>query len=344
LRRMIINGKEIRDKAYIIVEIAGNFSSLEEAKKLIDGAIYAGVDAVKLQTYKADTLASVKARYEMENTGNVSQYEIFKEGELSEEEHFEIYKYANKKNIDIFSTPSHIDDIALLKKLGTNVYKIGSDDAYNLPFIEEVAKLNKPIMVATGMRTIYEVDEIVDTIMKTGNKNFMIFHAITSYPTTYELANLNVIKTMLDRYPNIIIGYSDHTVGWQCSYAARVMGAMVIERHFTLDREAEGPDHILSSTPEEMKILVDAIKIFEEAQGDGIKMPVGQELKNRKNNAKSIILAKDIKKHEMLSKSHLSIKRPGYGIEPKKIYDLIGKQVNRDLEKDSILSWDDIGE
>ncbi|HIP02031.1 MAG TPA: N-acylneuraminate-9-phosphate synthase [Campylobacterales bacterium] len=341
---MIINGKEIRDKAYIIVEIAGNFSSLEEAKKLIDGAIYAGVDAVKLQTYKADTLASVKARYEMENTGNVSQYEIFKEGELSEEEHFEIYKYANKKNIDIFSTPSHIDDIALLKKLGTNVYKIGSDDAYNLPFIEEVAKLNKPIMVATGMRTIYEVDEIVDTIMKTGNKNFMIFHAITSYPTTYELANLNVIKTMLDRYPNIIIGYSDHTVGWQCSYAARVMGAMVIERHFTLDREAEGPDHILSSTPEEMKILVDAIKIFEEAQGDGIKMPVGQELKNRKNNAKSIILAKDIKKHEMLSKSHLSIKRPGYGIEPKKIYDLIGKQVNRDLEKDSILSWDDIGE
>jgi N,N'-diacetyllegionaminate synthase len=296
---MIIGNKEIKDKAYVIAEIAGNFSNLGEAKKLIDGAVYAGADAVKLQTYKADTLASKKAKYEMENTGNVSQYELFKEGELSEEEHLEIYKYANEKNIDIFSTPSHIDDVKLLEKLGTKVYKIGSDDSYNLPFIEEVAKLHKPIMVATGMRTIYEVDEIVNTIMKTGNKNFMLFHAVTSYPTPYELANLNVIKTMLDRYPNIVIGYSDHTIGWQCSYAARVMGAIVIERHFTLDRNANGSDHILSSTPEELKLLIDAIRIFEQAKGDGIKMPVGQELINRKNNSKSIVLNKNIKKNEI---------------------------------------------
>jgi N,N'-diacetyllegionaminate synthase len=340
---MIIGNKEIKDKAYVIAEIAGNFSNLGEAKKLIDGAVYAGADAVKLQTYKADTLASKKAKYEMENTGNVSQYELFKEGELSEEEHLEIYKYANEKNIDIFSTPSHIDDVKLLEKLGTKVYKIGSDDSYNLPFIEEVAKLHKPIMVATGMRTIYEVDEIVNTIMKTGNKNFMLFHAVTSYPTPYELANLNVIKTMLDRYPNIVIGYSDHTIGWQCSYAARVMGAMVIERHFTLDRNANGSDHILSSTPEELKLLIDAIRIFEQAKGDGIKMPVGQELINRKNNSKSIVLNKNIKRNEVLSKEHLSIKRPGYGIEPKKIYELIGRRVNKDMKKDDIVKWEDLG-
>lgn len=344
MRKMIIGNKEIKEKAYVIAEIAGNFSSLDEAKKLIDGAVYAGADAVKLQTYKADTLASTKAKYEMENTGNVSQYDLFKEGELSEEDHEEIYKYANEKNIDIFSTPSHTLDIELLERLGTSVYKIGSDDSYNLPFIEEVAKLQKPLMVATGMRTIYEVDEIVNTIMKTGNSNFMIFHAITSYPTPYELANLNVIKVMLERYPNILIGYSDHTIGWQCSYAARVMGAMVIERHFTLDRNAKGPDHILSSTPEELKILIDAIRIFEKAQGNGLKMPMGQEIINRKNNSKSVVLSKNISKSEVLTKQHLSIKRPGYGIEPKKMYDLIGKRVNKDLSKDDILSWDDIGE
>ena len=146
MRRMIINEREIKDKAYVIAEIAGNFATLEEAKKLIDGAIYAGADAVKLQTYKADTLASKKAKYEMENTGNVSQYDLFKEGELSEQDHIEIYKYANEKGIDIFSTPSHAEDIELLERLGTSVYKIGSDDAYNLPLIEEIAKLQKPLM------------------------------------------------------------------------------------------------------------------------------------------------------------------------------------------------------
>ncbi len=344
MRQLILNDKVIRDKAYIIAEIAGNFSTIEEAKKLIDGAVYADADAVKLQTYKADTLASKKAKYEMENTGNVSQYELFKEGELSKEDHETIYKYAQEKNIDIFSTPSHIDDVEMLEELGTSAYKIGSDDSYNLPFIEEVAKLHKPLMVATGMRTIYEIDEIVNAIMKTGNDNFMLFHAITSYPTPYELANLNVIKTMLDRYPNIMIGYSDHTIGWQCSYAARVMGAMMIERHFTLDRNAKGPDHILSSTPDELKILVDAIRIFETARGNGIKMPVGQELINRKNNAKSIVIDKDIKKGETLSKEHLAIKRPGYGIEPKRIYDMIGRKVNKNLAKDTILTWDDLGE
>ena len=197
------------------------------------------------------------------------------------------------------------------------------------------------MIVATGMRTIFEVDEIINTIMITGNNNFCIMHAITAYPTPYELANLNVVRTMLERYPNILIGYSDHTIGWQCSYAARVMGAMVIERHFTLDPNAKGPDHILSSTPEEMKMLVDAIRIFEKAEGNGIKMPIGQEIVNRRNNAKSVVLNKQIKRGEVLSREHLAIKRPGYGIEPKRIYEIIGRKASRDLDRDDVLTWDE---
>lgn len=344
MRRLAINNRVIFSDSYVIAEIAGNFQSIEEAKKLVDGAVWAGADAVKLQTYRADTLASKVARYQMENTGNVSQYDLFKEGELGFDAHQEIYAYARQSGIDIFSTPSHITDVELLEQLGTSVYKIGSDDSANLEFIEAIAGLGKPLIIATGMRTIYEVDDIVNAVYKTGNKNFALLHAVTSYPTAYELANLNVIRTLMDRYPQLLIGYSDHTVGWQCSFAARVMGALIIERHFTLDRNAPGPDHILSSTPDELKLLVDAIRIFEKAKGDGMKMPVGQELINRKNNGKSVVLSKPITKGQMLTRDHLCVKRPGYGIEPKKLNELIGKPVNKSLTADAVIQWDDLGE
>ncbi len=330
--------------AFVIAEIGGNFVNLEDAKKLIDAAVNSGADAVKLQTFKADTLASRKAKYEMENTGNVSQYELFREYEIGKEMHEEIYDYAKKRGMQIFSTPSHLDDVKMLEELGTSVYKIGSDDSSNLEFITAVAATQKPIIIATGMCTLLEVDDIVNAVMTTGNENFCIMHAITSYPTKYEIANLNVIKTLQDRYPGVLIGYSDHTIGPQCSIAARVMGAMIIERHFTLDKNGDGPDHILSSDEEEMKFLIDSIRILELAFGNGVKMPVKQELINRKNNRKSIVIEKPISKGQYLTAAHLAVKRPGYGIEPKKLLDLVGKPVSRDLEKDDVLTWDFIGE
>jgi len=330
--------------AYVIAEIGGNFTDLINAKKLIDSAVNAGADAVKLQTFKADTLASRKAKYEMENTGNVSQYELFKEYEIDKKMHEDIYAYAREKGIDIFSTPSHLDDVEMLECLGTSVYKVGSDDSSNLEFIRSVAATQKPIIIATGMCTLLEVDDIINAVMTTGNKNFCIMHAITSYPAKYEIANLEVINTFKNRYPGVLIGYSDHTIGPQCSIAARVMGAMIIERHFTLDKNGEGPDHILSSDEEEMKFLINSIRIIESAFGNGVKMPVKQELINRKNNRKSIVVDKDIAKGQYLTTSHLAVKRPGYGIEPKKLLDLVGKPVNCDLEKDDVLTWDLIGE
>lgn len=329
--------------AYIIAEIGGNFTTTDEAAKLIDAAVASGADAVKLQTFKAETLASRKAKYEMANTGNVSQFTLFQQYEIDERMHEEIYAYARSQNMEIFSTPSHMTDVEMLEKLGTSVYKVGSDDTSNLEFIRDLAATQKPLIVSTGMCTAIEVDEIVDTIMSTGNKNFSILHAITSYPTAYDIVNLKVIESFINRYPGVVIGYSDHTIGVQCCLAARVMGALILERHFTLDKNAEGPDHMLSSDPEEMKYLIDSVRIIETAMGDGVKMPVMQEQINRRNNRKSIVMEKSIAKGEFLTRDHLSVKRPGYGIEPKKLNDLIGRPVGQDLEKDDVLTWDLIG-
>ena len=344
MRSLRVNRRVISDNnpVYVVAEIGGNFKTLREAQCLIDAAVDAGVDAVKLQTYRADTLASKQAMYEMENTGNVSQHDLFREYEVSENDHITIFEYAASRNIDIFSTPSHVSDLEMLEQIGTSVYKIGSDDSSNLSFIRVVSETQKPLIVSTGMCTIFEVDEIVNTIMQTGNKNFAIMHAVTCYPTPYDLANLNVINAFLERYRDIVIGYSDHTIGPQCAIAACVMGALIIERHFTLDKNASGPDHILSSDKEEMKFIVDSIRIIEQAYGSEVKMPTGQETINRKNNRKSIVLEKDIKKGDSLTLGHMTVKRPGYGIEPKRIHDMIGRKVNKDMHKDDILSWDSI--
>lgn len=346
MRKFTIENTNIGDghPCYVIAEIGGNFKTFEEAKDLIDAAKYSGSNAVKLQTFKADTLASKKAKYQMENTGNVSQYDLFKEYEIGKELHEKVYEYSKKLGLDIFSTPSHEDDLAMLESIGTNVYKIGSDDSNNLNFITKVASLQKPIIVATGMCTLKEVDEIVDAITKTGNDNFAILHAITSYPTEYDIANLNVIKTFKNRYPGVVIGYSDHTIGMQCSLAARTIGADIIERHFTMDRNAEGPDHILSSDPEEMKFLVDSIRIIEKALGSGNKMPVKQEMINRNNNRKSIVVKIDIRKGMTISSENICVKRPGHGIEASKFNSILGLTVNKDLAVDEVITWNDIGE
>ncbi|CAH6889720.1 AFP-like domain-containing protein [Vibrio chagasii] len=346
MRNFFIGDRVIGDNqpCYVIAEIGGNFKTYNEAKKLIDAAHEAGADAVKLQTFKAETLASKLAKYEMANTGNVSQYDLFKEYEIGKELHEKVYAYSKEKGLDIFSTPSHASDLQMLEDIGTNVYKIGSDDSNNLNFIAEVAALQKPLIVATGMCTLKEVDDIVDTISKTGNTNFSILHAITSYPTEYNIANLNVIKTYKNRYPGVVIGYSDHTIGMQCSLAARVMGADIIERHFTLDRNAEGPDHILSSDPDEMKFLIDSIRIVEEAFGNGVKMPVHQEQINRRNNRKSIVLNKNLEQGDTISKDAICVKRPGTGIEASQFNMIIGRKVNKALVKDEVLTWNDLGE
>jgi N-acetylneuraminate synthase len=330
------------DKCYIIAEIGGNFTTYEQAVKLVDAAAECGVDAIKLQTYRAETVASKKAMFDMENTGNVSQFELFQKYQIDRELHRQIFAYAEQKDLDWFSSPSHESDLEMLEELGVGVHKIGSDDAVNLPFLRNVARLGKPIILSTGMCTLDEVRESVEAILNEGNDKLILLHAITSYPTHAPNVNLRAMQTMMKAFPQLEVGYSDHTLSPVACLAAAAMGARVLERHFTYDKKADGPDHILSADPVEMKWLVDAVREFEVMRGDGIKRPAESEKTTRVNNRKSVVLAHAVAAGEILSKNHLAIKRPGYGIAPKDLEKLIGRAANKALDADSVLAWDDL--
>ncbi len=333
-----------KEPCYIIAEIGGNFRDYETAVRLIDEAEESGVDAIKLQTYRAETLVSKEAMFDMENTGVVEQEEYFKKYELDEEMHRKVFEYARQKGLDIFSTPSHITDVYILEKLNVDVYKVGADDLTNLPFLENIARIGKPIILSTGMGNMEEIKEAVETILAEGNNQITIMHVVSLYPTVEEFVNLEAINTLKREFPEFKIGYSDHTLGVDSCIFAAVLGAEVVEKHFTYDKNADGPDHMLSATKEEMKYLVDKIRLYEAMRGDGIKRPMGAEVKNRINNRKSIVVTQKIAKGEQLTKDKLDIKRPGTGIEPKYLQQVLGKVVVRDIEENTVINWKDIRE
>ena len=330
------------DRCYIIAEIGGNFTTLDQAKRLIDGAAQAGADAVKLQTYRAETLSSRKAIFDMENTGVTSQFELFRKYEIGEALHREVFAYASTKGLDWFSTPSHETDVDMLERLGVGAYKIGSDDAYNLPFLRYVAACGKPVLLSTGMCTLDEVRESVRAVLATGNKRLILLHAITSYPTHPENVNLRAMQTIAREFLDLDVGYSDHTLGPVACICAAAMGARVLEKHFTWDKQATGPDHMLSADPAEMKVIVDAVRQFERMRGDGVKRPAASEEVTRRNNRKSIVMQRAIRAGEPLTAAHLAVKRPGYGIPPKHLDELVGRRARRDLDADEVLIWEDL--
>ena len=331
-----------QDRIYIIAEIGGNFTTYEQAVKLIDAAKESGADAVKLQTYKAETLSSKKAIFDMENTGVISQFELFDQYSVGEELHRQVFAYAKEKGLDIFSSPSHKSDVDMLEKLGCDAYKIGSDDAVNLPLLRYIASLGKPVIYATGMCTLDEVRESVDAMLAEGNEQITILHAITAYPTHPEDVNLRAMQTLKAAFPNLSVGYSDHTLGTTACICAAAMGAEVLEKHFTYDKNAEGPDHMHSADPAELRAIVDAVREFEIMRGHGIKMPSKAEHGTRINNRKSIVLCEDVKAGEPIAAEAVDVKRPGYGIAPKYISQVIGRRAARDLQKDDILAWEDL--
>ena len=330
------------DRCYLIAEIGGNFTTFEEARRLIDDAGRCGADAVKLQTYRADTLSSKKAVFDMENTGVTSQYDLFVKYQIGEDLHRQVFDYVQATGLDWFSTPSHETDVDLLENLGVGAHKIGSDDAWNIPFLRYVARTGKPVLLSTGMCTLEEVKESVAAIREEGCKQLILLHAITSYPTHPENVNLRAMQTLMREFPGIDVGYSDHTLGPIACIAAAAMGARVLEKHFTYDKNAAGPDHQLSADPAELKEIVDAVRTFEIMRGTGVKEPVESERITRLNNRKSIVLLRSVKAGEPITLEHLAVKRPGMGIPPKFLAELPGRVVRRDMSAEEVLTWEDL--
>jgi N,N'-diacetyllegionaminate synthase len=336
-------GRKIGDnyQPYIISEIGVNFKTFEEGKKLIDASVEAGADCVKIQTFKADTLTTKDAIFDLPKIGKVPQYKVFKELELSDSVQKKLFEYAKKNNVVFFSTPADKQDVEFLEHLDMPIYKIGSDDATNIPFIEYVAKLNKPTIVSTGMCNMQEVLEIKDVFDSCNNDKLVILHCVTKYPMEPQFANLRVIETLKNKL-KIPIGYSDHSIGIDVCKAAVALGANVIEKHVTLDKRQKGPDHILSATPKELKDLVEFSKLAFLSLGNGIKKPASCEEFTRKESRKSIVTIKDIPKDTKISEGMIKIMRPGYGIKPKYLKKIIGMIAKHDIKRDHVIKWTDL--
>ena len=324
---------------YIIAEIGGNFSSFEQGKKLIDNAITSGANSVKLQTYKAENYVSTYATFDMPGVGGKkNQLDVIKQLELDFDIQKQLYEYCTKRKITIFSTPSHISDVEFLEEIGNAIYKIGSDDLTNLPFIKKISKLNKPTIISTGMSTITDVRNAVNSFHSTGNKKLILLHCVSMYPVEPKYANLSAIETMKDEF-NVPVGWSDHTVGINTCVTAATLGANVIEKHFTLNKKAKGPDHVISADLKDLKLLVNSIRQMEIIKGNGKKIPAACEIGNIKDIRKSVVASQTIDKGEKITKEMLTIKRPGIGIPPKNINKIIGKYCIKKINYDEPIKW-----
>lgn len=328
---------------FIIAEAGVNHNgSIDLAKKLIDEASRSGADAVKFQTFKAKNLVSKdtqKADYQKETTDKEeTHFEMIKKLELDIDDHKELISYCHSKNIMFLSSPFDQDSIKLLKDLGLGIFKIPSGEITNLPFLRDIGKLDKKVILSTGMADIAEIGDALDILIEMGTKkeNITVLHANTMYPTPMEDVNLRAMTTIGNTF-DIDYGYSDHTLGIEVDIAAVAMGACCIEKHFTLDKDMEGPDHKASLEPDELKAMVKAIRNIEIALGSSIKKPSKSELPNIKAARKSIVAKTKIQQGDILSDNNLSIKRPGNGISPMRLDELVGTKAAKNYIEDELI-------
>jgi N,N'-diacetyllegionaminate synthase len=333
----------IEMKTLIIAEAGVNHNGdMSMACRLIDVAAEAGADLVKFQTFQADRLVTTdarKAEYQSNAMGgDETQYTMLRKLELTHEMHLELIDYCHARGIGFFSTGFDEQSVDMLAELGLDRFKIPSGEITNLPYLRHVGRYGKPVILSTGMADLSEIGMALDALESAGTKRSQItvLHCNTEYPTPMSDVNLRAMLTIRDTF-GVEVGYSDHTLGTEVSIAAVAMGATVIEKHFTLDRKLPGPDHQASLEPEELSVMVAAIRNIEAALGDGIKGPSPSESKNIPIARRSLVASRDIRAGEVLSESNLAAKRPGTGISPMRWDEVIGRQVTRDFAKDELI-------
>jgi N-acetylneuraminate synthase/N,N'-diacetyllegionaminate synthase len=331
---------------FIIAEAGVNHNGdVELAKRLVDVAVTSGADAIKFQTFKAEectTAAAKKAQYQQENTGGEeNQFDMIKKLELSYEAFEEIKSYCDSQKIEFISTPDGLQSLEYLMKLQVDRIKIGSTEVTNYPFLKAIAEKQKPIILSTGMSTLGEVETAIEHLLKTGNHQIMLMHCTTDYPTQIEDVNLRAMVTMREAF-KVPVGLSDHTLTNEAAIAAVALGAVVIEKHITLDKTLEGPDHKASMEPREFKKYVEAIRSTEKLLGNGVKQPTSRERIMMAEVRRSMVAAKDLPKGTKLQEHMLTFKRPGWGIAPKFLDVVIGSTTKNDIAKDELIQWQDI--
>lgn len=334
------------NKTIIIAEAGVNHNgSIELAKKLIDAASAAGVDYIKFQTFDAKKLASKnapKANYQdknMKESGS-SQQEMLQKLELSPEDHYELIAYCKQKNIHFFSTAFDLDSLDFLASLKLGLWKVPSGEITNYPYLKRMAETSDPIILSTGMSNMNDIRNAIDAFVSNGvsKDNITVLHCNTEYPTPMDDVNLKAMN-FIGRELDVRIGYSDHTLGIEVPIAAVALGATIIEKHFTLDRNMDGPDHKASLEPHELKEMVKAIRNIEKALGVEEKKISPSEQKNMFVARKSIVAAKDIKKGDLFTEENITVKRPGTGISPMEWENVLGKVAVSDFMEDDLISF-----
>ena len=330
-------------RVLIIAEAGVNHNGdLKLAKKLINAAAEAGADLVKFQTFNADRLSTStakKAFYQTQATDSrESQHEMLRRLELTEDMHKELIAHCAARNIGFFSTGFDIKSVDLLLSFGQNHFKIPSGEITNLPYLRHIGQLGRPVNLSTGMATMDEIGSAIRILENSGTPKttITVLHCTTEYPTPMPEVNLRAMISIRDKF-EVKVGFSDHTLGIEVAIAAVAMGATLIEKHFTLDRNLLGPDHKASLEPSELKSMVTAIRNIEVALGDGIKRPTPSEAKNIPIVRKSIVASKSIQLGEVFTTKNLTTKRPGTGISPMRFDEVLGKRARRNFAEDDLI-------